>query len=103
MQRGRYGESLADRAARSGLTPPPDPPRLPTESEQKGRRPAGDGHGRHCWVRDPPEEPGIWAGLLGEWRPQEGGWDGRVAHTVGGTTGPVLVETWLPAEQLKPE
>jgi hypothetical protein len=54
-------------------------------------------------VRDPPEEPGIWPGLLVEWRQQEDGWHGRVAYTVAGGTGPVLVEAWLPAEQLKPD
>jgi hypothetical protein len=54
-------------------------------------------------VRDPPEEPGIWPGLLVEWRQQADGWHGRVAYTVPGDTGPVLVEAWLPAEQLKPD
>ena len=94
MYRGRSGGSLADRAARSGVPPaaPPDPP---------PRRPAGEGHGRHCWVHDPPDAPGTWPGLLVEWRQREDGWHGRVAYTVVGVHGPVLVEAWLPAEQLK--
>lgn len=100
MQRGRHGLSLADRAAGSGVSPPPaggaDPGR-PAES----RRPAGQGYGRHCWVRDPPDAPGIWPGLLVEWRQRAGGWQGRVAYTVVGEHGPVLVEAWLPADQLK--
>ena len=53
-------------------------------------------------MRDPPDAPGIWPGLLVEWRQREDGWHGRVAYTVAGGNGPVLVEAWLPAEQLKP-
>jgi hypothetical protein len=96
MNQGRHGGSLADRAARSGVpaAPPPGPP-------APGRRPAGNGHGRHCWVLDPPDAPGTWPGLLVEWRQREGGWHGRVAYTVIGEHGPVLVEAWLPADQLK--
>jgi hypothetical protein len=96
MNRGRHGGSLADRAARSGVptTTAPEPP-------PGSRRPAGAGHGRHCWVQDPPDAPGIWPGLLVEWRQREDGWHGRVAYTVVGAHGPVLVEAWLPAEQLK--
>ena len=96
MNRGRHGGSLADRAARSGVpaTAAPEPSGTP-------RRPAGDGHGRHCWVHDPPDAPGTWPGLLVEWRQREDGWHGRVAYTVPSERGPVLVEAWLPAEQLK--
>jgi hypothetical protein len=104
MHRGRHGASLADRAALSGVAPsserPPPPPAGPSGA---GPRPAGNGHGRHCWVRDPPDAPGIWPGLLVEWRQREDGWHGRVAYTIVGGNGPVLVEAWLPAEQLKPD
>ena len=93
MQRGRHVGSLAERAARSGV-PVPEPPSKP-------RRPAGNGHGRHCWVHDPPDAPGTWPGLLVEWRQREDGWHGRVAYTVSGAQGPVLVEAWLPAERLE--
>ena len=93
MQRGRHGGSLADRAARSGVTPLPAP--VPARESGSG------GHGRHCWVRDPPDAPGIWPGLLVEWRQRDDGWHGRVAYTVAGPTGPVLVEAWLPAERLE--
>jgi hypothetical protein len=96
MNRGQHGVSLADRAARSGVPAPPPPPDPPPV-----RRPAGEGHGRHCWVHDPPDAPGTWPGLLVEWRHREDGWHGRVAYTVVGAHGPVLVEAWLPAEQLK--
>ena len=96
MNRGRHGGSLADRAARSGV-PTTAPPGAPASA----RRPAGDGHGRHCWVLDPPDAPGTWPGLLVEWRQREDGWQGRVAYTLLGAHGPVLVEAWLPADQLK--
>ncbi len=105
MQRGRQGGSLADRAARSGMTPPAvppaPPPAPPHPPSAPPRRPAGEGHGRHCWVRDPPDAPGIWPGLLVEWRQRDDGWQGRVAYTVAAANGPVLVEAWLPADQLK--
>ena len=97
MHRGRHGASLADRAMRSGVVQPSPP------ADQSGgsRRGAGAGHGQHCWVRDPPNTPGIWPGLLIEWRQQEDGWHGRVAYTIEGPNGPVLVEAWLPADHLK--
>jgi AraC-like DNA-binding protein len=99
MHRGRHGPSLADRAVSSGV---PGPGGRPGPTRHDGpRRPAGEGHGRHCWVRDPPDAPGIWPGLLVEWRQRTDGWQGRVAYTVVGEHGPVLVEAWLPAEQLK--
>ena len=98
MNRGRHGGSLADRAARSGVPVPPAQSPAPAPAV---RRQAGNGHGRHCWVLDPPDAPGTWPGLLVEWRQQEDGWHGRVAYTIVGAHGPVLVEAWLPAEQLK--
>ena len=98
--RGRRGGSLADRATRSGVPPTP-PQAAAARPAAEARRPAGTGHGRHCWVRDPPDAPGIWPGLLVEWRQRPDGWHGRVAYTVVGEHGPVLVEAWLPAEQLK--
>ena len=104
MQRGRHGGSLADRAARSGVPVPPaaEPPREPPRDPPPAvHRTAGDGHGRHCWVHEPPDAPGTWPGLLVEWRQREDGWHGRVAYTVVGAHGPVLVEAWLPADQLK--
>jgi hypothetical protein len=53
-------------------------------------------------VHDPPDSPGIWPGLLVEWRQRADGWQGRVAYTVTGPHGPALVETWLPAARLEP-
>ena len=104
MNRGRHGPSLADRAARSGIPAEPTagPPAGPPVQAPPGpRRIAGDGHGKHCWVHDPPDAPGTWPGLLVEWRQRETGWHGRVAYTVVGDHGPVLVEAWLPADQLE--
>ena len=94
MYPGRSGRSLSERAASSGVHPevPPVPgPTAPPDAE-----------GRHCWVRDPPEAPGTWPGLLVEWRRRDGGWQGRVAYTVTGPHGPALVEAWLPAARLEP-
>lgn len=113
MQRGRAGRSLGERAANSGVqADDPDPavrpgPPADTSSVPEGRTggyaAAGDGgEGRHCWVRDPPDSPGTWPGLLVEWRQRGGSWQGRVAYTVTGPHGPALVEAWLPAARLEP-
>ena len=106
MLPGRSGRSLGERAANSGVrpeTPPPSalqpPPDRPAE-----RRPAPEdgGEGRHCWVRNPPDAPGTWPGLLVEWRQRDGSWQGRVVYTVVGPHGSALVEAWLPAGRLEP-
>ena len=113
MYRGRSGPSLGERAAASGVaTPapeeaprggPPDAPDPTPAGRTAGYAAAGDGgEGRHCWVRDPPEFPGTWPGLLVEWRQRGGTWQGRVAYTVTGPHGPALVEAWLPAARLEP-
>jgi hypothetical protein len=102
MRRGGSGRSLAERAALSGAAPDvPDPdlgspPARPSPSGGRG------GEGRHCWVHDPPDAPGIWPGLLVEWRQRDSAWQGRVTYAVTGPDGPALVETWLPAARLEP-
>jgi hypothetical protein len=99
MLPGRPGRSLGERAANSGVRPPVDTGPGPTGAAPR----AGDGgEGRHCWVRDPPEAPGVWPGLLVEWRQRAEGWQGRVVYTVTGPRGPALVEAWLPARWLEP-
>jgi hypothetical protein len=103
MVPGRSGRSLGERAANSGVRPgAPPPPQVP--SGDPGTYPAGGegGEGRHCWVRNPPEGPGVRPGLLVEWRQRDGAWQGRVAYTVAGPHGPALVEAWLPAAGLEP-
>jgi hypothetical protein len=103
MHPGRSGRSLGERAANSGVRPS-----LPAREtpDDVSRGPAGSGgepaEGRHCWVRDPPQAPGTWPGLLIEWRRRGAGWQGRVAFTVAGPDGPALVEAWLPADRLQP-
>ena len=99
MHPGRSGRSLGERAARSGIgEPEPAAPAAPVAD-------AGARHhrarGRHCWVHDPPDAPGVWPGLLVEWRQAEGGWHGRVAYAVAGPRGTVLVEAWVPAGLLE--
>jgi hypothetical protein len=107
MYPGRGGRSLGERALDSGVVPTGEPstgrgatPDGPHPSG--GGRPPEGAEGRHCWVRDPPEAPGTWPGLLVEWRRRDGGWQGRVAYTVTGPHGPALVESWLPAGRLEP-
>ena len=111
MLPGRSGRSLGERAANSGVRVD-DSPRggpAPTGDESSAGPTSGGyaaagtgGEGRHCWVRDPPDAPGIWPGLLVEWRQRDGAWQGRVAYTVTSPHGPALVETWLPAARLEP-
>ena len=106
MNRGRGGRSLGERAADMGVVPGSSRPPLagpPPRAGVAGPPAAGGGgEGRHCWVRDPPEAPGVWPGLLVEWRQRAGAWQGRVAYTVTGPHGPALVESWLPAARLEP-
>jgi hypothetical protein len=106
MVPGRSGRSLGERAAESGVRPDPTGPAGGSgaaEPSSAAYPAAGDGgEGRHCWVRNPPDAPGIWPGLLVEWRQRGGDWQGRVAYTVAGPHGPALVEAWLPAARLEP-
>ena len=103
MHRGRHGASLADRAARSGagLPAPAEPPAGTAAAPTRAGPAAGQAPGRHCWVRDPADAPDNRPGLLVEWRQRDDGWHGRVAYTVLGAHGPVLVEAWLPADRLE--
>jgi hypothetical protein len=98
MHPGRSGRSLGERAARSGFGQQ-EPP-APVPPADRGVR-QGRARGRHCWVHDPPGAPGVWPGLLVEWRQAEGGWSGRVTYAVAGPQGTVLVEAWVPAGLLE--
>jgi len=73
----------------------PVAPPVPTS----GRCPA-----RHCWVAGGLEARAVrWPGLLLEWRRSEDGavWQGRVAYVAQVRPDAwVLVEEWLPGEQL---
>jgi hypothetical protein len=53
---------------------------------------------------DCPLAPGLRPALLVEWRRsgQRGGWQGRVILVGDSDHGPVVVEVWMPAEQLHP-
>ena len=102
MTPGRGGRSLGERAAASGIGTEVPPQGSVADTGQSYAAAGDGGEGRHCWVRDPPEFPGIWPGLLVEWRQRGGSWQGRVAYTVTGPHGPALIETWLPAARLEP-
>lgn len=100
MHPGRSGRSLGERAARSGVGRGEPPGAPPGPSADPVARPARE-RGRHCWVHDPPGAPGVWPGLLVEWRRGDDGWRGRVAYAVAGPQGTVLVEAWVPATLLE--
>jgi hypothetical protein len=103
MTPGRGGRSLGERAAASGVHAEVPASAVAPDPGQSYAAAAGDGgEGRHCWVRNPPDTPGTWPGLLVEWRQRDGAWQGRVAYTVTGPHGPALVEAWLPAARLEP-
>jgi hypothetical protein len=62
---------------------------------------------RHCWVSDAVDGRGVKRpGLLVEWRPVQGRWEGRVVYLAlvrpGVAPRWALVEEWLPAELLTP-
>ena len=102
MTPGRGGPSLGERARTSGVRPETPSAAHSVASGRAHAAADGGGEGRHCWVRDPPNSPGTWPGLLVEWRQRDGAWQGRVAYTVSGPHGPALVEAWLPAARLEP-
>lgn len=113
MHPGRGRRSLGERAADSGVRPDGSTARSRPPSsvpaKEDVRQPvvthpaAGEGgEGRHCWVRNPPDNPGVWPGLLVEWRQRHGAWQGRVTYAVTGPDGPALIENWLPAARLEP-
>ena len=88
-RRGR--PTLAERAA---IT-------QPLADARDGRPGASDVGGRHCWVVDPPGIPGRWPGLLTEWRPGEGGWQGLVVVLAPVAGRPALVQIWVEAARLE--
>jgi hypothetical protein len=97
MTPGR-GRTLAERSALSGIGQAPGP-----RDPSPPRAPRPRTRGQHCWVVDPPQSPGTWPGLLSEWRRDAAGsWSGRVAWTVDGPDGDVvLLQAWLPAHLLR--
>lgn len=84
MSRGN-GDNLAARTARAQR---PEQPTAPPD------------HGvKHVWVVD---EHGRNPGLLHRWDRVASGWRGYVTHPIVVGDGWVLVDEWLPAEQLEP-
>lgn len=78
--------------------------RRDTAASASERRTTGVAPMRHCWVSDAVAGRGVKRpGLLVEWRPRDGGWEGRVVY---GTPlrGEVwaVVEEWVPAALLTP-
>ncbi|PRY13569.1 hypothetical protein [Kineococcus rhizosphaerae] len=70
------------------------------EQRARAERPAV----RHCWVR-PPDGGDPWPGIVVAWVRGPRGWRGRVVYVVPGSVpgeDPVLVETWVEAENLRP-
>jgi hypothetical protein len=63
---------------------------------------------RHCWVSGAVDAEGVKRpGLLLEWRPVQGRWEGRVTYVarlrpLEANGGWLVVEEWLPAELLTP-
>ena len=79
----------------------------PTLAERSGVPPAEPtvtASSHHCWVFDPPEQPGQHAGLLLAWRRQGHGWLGLVTFVVPDPAGAEvrLIQRWLPEDRLKP-
>jgi hypothetical protein len=57
---------------------------------------------RHCWVHtlEAPSEPR--PGLVIEWRRAATGWQARVVYALDDANHATMVETWVPAERLRP-
>lgn len=94
--------SERDGLGRLGHGAPPVPPSsyarpVAAPVPTSGRCPA-----RHCWVAVGVDGHAVrWPGLLLEWRRDDIGWQGRVAYVAQLRPDTwVLVEEWLPGEQL---
>ena len=81
--------TLAERARRSGVG----------AAAAQAAAPAG--RARHCWVDDPPGDPGRWPGVVVEWR-RAGVWEGRALYVVERGGQPVVVEAWVGSAHLQP-
>lgn len=58
---------------------------------------------RHCWVDGPPEDPGPHPGLIQAWRHSPQGWSALVVYVLDEAAQDVTtVQTWVPAEVLRP-
>ena len=90
MRRRSDRQSLAERIHGD---PPPSRPSSPTHL------PAPAAPVKPCWVTD---HHGRNPGLLLEWRQVAAGWQGRVVRPVLDDSGWIVVEEWLPADQLGP-
>lgn len=81
---------------------PPRGPR-PTLAERSAIAGVGAAHPRrHCWVTDPDAAAREWPGVVIEWRRAATGWQARVAWAVLQDGTPVLVETWLDEQKVRP-
>ncbi|WP_369069708.1 hypothetical protein [Kineococcus terrestris] len=95
----RYEEARRRGEPSPFADPPAPPPAVPPAAVPVLERPGG----RHCWVQGPPEDPGPFPGLLLAWRRDGTGWLGRVAYVLlDEDQRPVLVDTWVGAEHLRP-
>ena len=59
---------------------------------------------RHCWVQASPENPGPHAGLIQAWRHGPEGWSALVVYVVADDASDdvTTVQTWMPANNLRP-
>lgn len=63
----------------------------------------GSSQRRHCWVRNVPRCPGVWPGLLLDWRRSPaGGWEGLVVVAVDDKERVLALELWVDAADLRP-
>lgn len=57
---------------------------------------------RHCWVTGRDDTPGPWPGLILEWRKDQAGWSALVVYVVTAETVATTIQTWVPADHLRP-
>lgn len=82
------------------MDPPAGPPLVPEASARTGQAAALPADVKHCWVADPD---GTVPGLLLGWRHDSAlGWLGRVVRPVRDQVGWLVMEDWLPADELRP-
>ncbi len=98
----RGGPTLAERSATArGSTGSDDAEGFAVGGVDRDRQTSGHRQ-RHCWVHtlEAPSEPR--PGLVIEWRRTATGWQARVVYALGDGDQASTVETWVPAERLRP-
>jgi hypothetical protein len=96
----RRGPTLAERTATARALTRPDNVEVVDAVDEAPQSPSP--RQRHCWVHTPEAPSEARPGLVVEWRRAASGWQARVVYALDDGDRATTVETWVPAERLRP-